>query len=268
MKYLPNLTFLKCGGSLITDKTQPLTARESLIARIAQEIATSKSQVQGQPLLIGHGSGSFGHAIASQYQTQNGVNGPLAWRGFAEVWAAARALDQIVIEQFAKAGLPVMAFPPSAGLLADGQRPVGWDVQPLKLALAHGLIPVVYGDVIFDRTLGGTIFSTEKVFQYLAQALLPTRILLAGADTGVYANPEEPDKVIERITPATFAEIRPLLSGSEATDVTGGMLAKVEDMLALVAALPALEIQIFSGMAEGNIQRALAGDYLGTCISF
>ena len=262
-----SLTFLKLGGSLITDKSKPLTAKRPVITRIAAEIAQYRKDHPDELLLIGHGSGSFGHAIASQYGTQNGVQTPEEWRGFAEVWAAARALNQIVIEELTSAGLPVIDFPPSAGLIAKDQAPLHWDIEPLSLALKQGLIPVVQGDVVFDLSLGGTIFSTEQVFAFLAPLLKPTRILLAGVEMGVYTNPEEPEKIIDRISPETLHAVQPILSGSAAADVTGGMLSKVQEMLALLEALPNLKISIFSGVVEGNIQRALAGGSFGTRIS-
>lgn len=261
------LTFLKLGGSLITDKSTPLTAKRPVIARIAAEIAQYRKEHPVEKLLIGHGSGSFGHAIASQYGTQNGVRTTEEWQGFAEVWAAARTLNQIVMEELASAGLPAINFPPSAGLVSRDRTPIHWDIHSLELALLQGLVPVVQGDVVFDLTLGGTIFSTEQVFSFLAPLLQPTRILLAGVETGVYANPDEPENIITQITPETFRNIQPSLSGSAATDVTGGMLSKVEDMLALLEALPNLEVQIFSGAVEGNIHRALAGAHLGTHLS-
>lgn len=261
-------TFLKLGGSLITDKSTPLTAKRPVIARIAVEIAQHRKEHPEEKLLIGHGSGSFGHAIASQFGTQNGVRTAEEWRGFAEVWAAARALNQIVLEELTSAGLPILNFPPSAGLISKDHAPIHWDIHSLELALLQGLIPVVQGDVVFDLTLGGTIFSTETVFAYLAPLLQPTRILLAGVEEGVYTDAEKPEKIIERITPETLPDIQPGLSGSAATDVTGGMLSKVEGMIALLEALPDLEIQIFSGVVEGNIQRVLAGERLGTFISW
>jgi len=86
-------------------------------------------------------------------------------------------------------------------------------------------------------------------------------------DEGVYIDPEKPDQVIQNITPANFEDLRPVVSGAEAADVTGGMLAKVKLMLALVKVHPAMQIQIFSGMKPGNIKKALAGEVLGTIIS-
>lgn len=261
------LIFLKLGGSLITDKTKPLTPRPDVIQRLSAEIAQAYRENPQMRLVIGHGSGSFGHAIASLYQTQTGGKGGEYWHGFAEVWRAARQLNQILINKLSSTGLPVIAFPPSAGLIATNKNPESWDTHPIKIALSHNLIPVVQGDVVFDTELGGTIFSTEQVFQVLSREFLPDRILLAGIDQGVYHDPKQPADIIPYITPSNISNVFPSLSGAKAMDVTGGMLAKVRLMLSLVQENPSLEVQVFSGVEAGNIQKALAGKHLGTLIT-
>ncbi len=260
------LTFIKFGGSLITDKATPMTAREGVIDRLAVEIADFRKSHPERRILIGHGSGSFGHAVAGRYGTQNGVRTAREWLGFAEVWAAARQLNQIVMESLIGAGLPAIAFPPSAGLIAAEKQFKSWDLEPLQRALAHGLIPVVQGDVIFDAVLGGTIFSTEEVFQHLARGLHPAQILLAGADEGVYRDPAAPGDIIPTITPESYKAVLPALSGAQSPDVTGGMLAKVGLMLELVETDPGLTVRIFSGAQPGALTHALMGDAIGTTL--
>ena len=60
------VTLLKLGGSLITDKNQNATLRPDVLARLASEIYAALEQ-KPQPLLIGHGSGSFGHFEAKTH---------------------------------------------------------------------------------------------------------------------------------------------------------------------------------------------------------
>lgn len=260
------LTFLKLGGSLITEKEKPLTPRPDLIAQASGEIAQAVRENPDLQLILGHGSGSFGHVIASQFQTQAGGKSEQYWEGFAKVWAAARQLNQIVIENLVEAGLRVISFPPSAGVIAANKILKSWDLAPMKRALSHRLIPVVQGDVIFDSQLGGTIFSTEQIFHHLAKRLIPGRILLAGIDKGVLLKNDPEQDIIQKIRPSNFSDILPQLSGAETIDVTGGMRSKVEMMLELVQTLPDLEVQIFSGAEPGNIKIALAGGKVGTLI--
>jgi isopentenyl phosphate kinase len=97
--------------------------------------------------------------------------------------------------------------------------------------------------------------------------LKPAKILLAGLDTGVFSNPDQPDEIIPQITPSSFADVLPALSGARALDVTGGMLSKVELMVSLVQAEPGLKIMIFSGAQPGNLYQAILGQALGTSIT-
>lgn len=261
------LYFLKLGGSLITDKNTPHTARPAILQRLAQEIARAVQAFPSLRLVIGHGSGSFGHVPAHQHKTRDGVRTPAQWRGFVEVWQEARALNQIVAESLGAAGLPVVAFPPSASVQAAGGHIIAWNLQPIQSALQAGLIPLINGDVIFDQSLGGSILSTEELFAYLAGKLKPRRILIAGIEQGVWADFPTCQRLITHITPATYSAILQSLGGSSAVDVTGGMLKKVENMIDLVKNNPDLTIQIFSGVTPGTLYETLMGASPGTTLS-
>lgn len=262
----PDLTLLKLGGSLITDKDRPRTPRPDVLARLAEEIAAARAQQPGLRLILGHGSGSFGHMAAKKHGTRQGVTSPAGWLGFAEVWKEAHALDEVVLNALLSVGLPVMAFQPSAAVVASDGQVLRWDLAPIQAALDHGLLPLVYGDVIFDTQLGGTILSTEDLFLHLARRLSARRILLAGLEEGVWADFPASTRLIERITPADLAASRQQIGGSASVDVTGGMLQKVESMLELAQELPHLEAVIFSGLKPGLVHAALLGAQPGTTL--
>lgn len=257
---IEQILFLKLGGSLITDKHTPRQALDDVLTRLSAEIAAAFQADPGLHLVLGHGSGSFGHVAARKYRTREGVSGPAGWQGFAEVWREAAALNQIVMRHLHAAGLPALAFPPSAGLLSADGRVSAWNTGPLHRALEVGLLPVIYGDVVFDEIRGGTIFSTEDLFANLAQDFHPRRIGLAGLERGVWADFPACTTLVDRITPANFSAIASALGGSAATDVTGGMSSKVLEMLHLVERFPETEGFIFSGAQAGFVARFLSGD--------
>lgn len=263
---MPELIFLKLGGSLITEKAEPYTFRSGVARRLAGEIRAALATRQGDlALLIGHGSGSFGHYAARPYGTRNGVRTPQQWRGFAQVAGAAALLNRLVTGLLEEAGVPAISFQPSASARCRDGRLVRLEVEPIRRALDHGLVPVVYGDVAMDDVRGGTIVSTEDLFVYLAGVLLPQRILLATDVPGVLNGAGQ---VIPAITPANLPAVRPALQGARGVDVTGGMADKVEQMVRLVEAYPGLEVRIFSGLEEGALFRALVepAAVLGTSI--
>jgi isopentenyl phosphate kinase len=274
---MDELIFLKLGGSLITDKTLPYTPRLDKLADLANQIFAVKQIRPGLSLVLGHGSGSFGHTAAKEHGTRQGLPHPLPfslrkkgwsegdyWRGFAEVCYQASALNRFVMESLHLAGIPSLALAPVSAVTASDGKVSSWDLTPLKAALAAGLVPVIYGDVIFDTLRGGTILSTEDLFEHLARELRPRRILLAGLEGAVWADFPERKQWVEKITPASFNEVKAGVGASHGADVTGGMESKVRQMLALVQEIPALTVQIFSGEEPANVQRTLSGEVLGT----
>jgi isopentenyl phosphate kinase len=257
---MSELAFVKLGGSVITDKTRAETARPEVIGRLAREIASAWAANPGLGLVLGHGSGSFGHIAAQRYGTRRGVRGTKGWRGFAEVATIAARLNRTVVDAVQDAGIPVWSLQPSASAHCDDGELGSMALEPVTKALAHGLVPVLYGDVALDASLGGTIISTEQIFAYLARHLHPDRIILVGTVDGVFDGDPLRDpraRQIPEISAANWASLGALLGGSHGTDVTGGMLAKVAEMVDLARQSPGLEVQLISGEQEGTLRTAL-----------
>jgi len=270
------IVFLKLGGSVITDKTVPYSPRLDSLERFAREIQSALASRPAMQLVIGHGSGSFGHfavkeSLAPHPYPPLAGSGPEAssgfWHGFAEVWYRASQLNRYVVEALHTAGVPVISFAPSSMATADNGAIKSWDATPIKKALEAGLVPVIYGDIVFDSVRGGTILSTEMLMFRLAHELQPETILLAGLEAAVWADFPARLQRVERITPREFATLASGIGDSHGTDVTGGMRSKVEEMVELVQHVPHLTVQIFSGEEVGNVEAALSGRLLGTLIT-
>jgi isopentenyl phosphate kinase len=260
--------FLKLGGSLITNKDKPYTVEEGTLKRIAAEIHLFLQDHPGTRLIIGHGSGSFGHTSAARFHTRQGVSSPEEWIGFQQVCFDARSLNQIVLQTFQTAGIPAISFPPSTQVMCDNHEIQTWDVSLIQRSLEHGLIPLIFGDTVLDNSIGGTILSTEDLFIHLTRYIHPKRILLAGVENGVWADYPVRTNLIKIITPVNFPSFKDQILGSVSTDVTGGMTTKIENMLTLVRSFPELKCLVFSGKQEGSIYSALAGNDFGTVIRF
>ncbi|PKO21610.1 MAG: uridylate kinase [Chloroflexi bacterium HGW-Chloroflexi-1] len=257
------LVFLKLGGSLLTDKTRPRALRADVLTRLAAEIAGALADRPGLRLLIGHGSGSFGHVIAREHGTRDGVTTPAGWRGYAETASVAAELNRLVVGALWDAGVPALPVQPSASARCRDGVLIALEERPLRAALASGLAPVVYGDVALDDVRGGAIISTEEIFRWLAPRLEPNRVVLVGDVAGVLtADPTSgtPTALIDEITPDRLPALMQVLGGSRGVDVTGGMAAKVAEMMALVQTMPGLAaVQIISGL-EPDLVRAVLAD--------
>jgi isopentenyl phosphate kinase len=249
------LLFLKLGGSLITDKHTPRTACPDVLARLMAEIAAARAERPDLRLVLGHGSGSFGHVEGSRHGTRRGVSTPEQWQGFAEVQAAAALLNRLVVDAARAAGLPVLNLPPSASAVCRDGVIERLALEPVRAALDHGLVPLVFGDVAVDVVRGGAIVSTEDVFGFLARALRPNQVLLAGLEPGVLTH-WPGGAVVPRLAADAALDG---VGGAQAADVTGGMAGKVAEMQALVRAVPGLAVRIFSGEPAGLVRAVLLG---------
>ena len=222
-----HVTLVKLGGSLITDKTKPRTVAKDHLRRLAAEIAAGWS---GGGLVVGHGSGSFGHPEARAAGLAGGRGGarpePGAERmGIARTQSAAIELHRLVVDSLVEAGVPAYSQLPSGFLTARDGEPEGEPPAPLAAALRQGLVPVTMGDVVVDRTRVASIVSTETVFAFLVGALGRLgidvrRVVWLGVTAGVL---DSDGGLIPRIDESNIGTASSSAGGSPAVDVTGGM---------------------------------------------
>ncbi|MCX6704246.1 MAG: isopentenyl phosphate kinase, partial [Candidatus Woesebacteria bacterium] len=203
-------------------------------------------------------AGSFAHVPAHKYKTKEGLINRNSLYGMSVTEDAARKLNSIVIKNFLSLGIPAFSFSPASFLISDGLRCSKSYIDSIKTALHIGVIPVVYGDVIIDKKIGCTIFSTEKILSILARELMgeyKIRIVYATDTDGVYNKKVE---TIERITPANFGQVKKAIIGAGGADVTGGMLHKVEEALRLAKNI-GIETLVVNGMKAGSLRNAIVG---------
>jgi isopentenyl phosphate kinase len=267
------VTLLKLGGSLLTDKTAIDAVRPAVLARLAAEIAEiaeSRALASGAAaagiapaLVLAHGSGSFGHVAARRHGLAAGLRGAGQLPGVSLTQERAAALHWQVCGALAAAGLHPFSLAPSSSVVAAGGRPLAIAVEPLLLALARGLLPVLYGDIVLDRLQGVAICSTERLFELLASELPAhgvrvRRVVWLGETDGVY---DAAGHILPRLDADDFVqrgELRGAIGGAAGTDVTGGMLHRVETALALAArGIPSL---IANGTTPGLLAAALRGE--------
>ena len=259
-----NVILVKIGGSLITDKNKPFSLRKRALEIISKEIKKAQDE-SGKTLVVGHGAGSFAHVPAKKYQTHKGVNGKNSYRGIAEVADTAARLNRIVVNELLKAGVNAVSFAPHSFMTASNHELDEIWSSGVELALEQKQLPVVYGDQMLDKEVGCTIFSTEKVLGYLGLHLKNKgyeieKIIHCGQTNGVY---DEEGNTIPLINEGNFEEIKIAVGGSGGTDVTGGMIHKVEETLSMAKlGIPGL---IIDGIENGSLSEAVMGkEVLGT----
>lgn len=260
------MLFIKFGGSVLTDKNAPESLATDTLDTVAQQIATIRRDQPDLPLLIGHGGGSFGHYWAERYQTAQGIINDQSWWGVVRVADAMARLNRAVVHALIAANVPALGVQPLASARSAGRMITSIGHEQIATLLKHGIVPVVYGDVVLDDQQGCTIASTETIFAALAQHIPPTSIILVGEQAVFEADPRtNPDaQIIPLINSDNYHAIVDFLAGSHGVDVTGGMKSKVEAMWQLVNHLPNAKIII---CAPAMLERAAADQpFVGTTI--
>ncbi len=254
-----NPVILKIGGSVITEKDAHIPERAKIddIDRLSHEIAEFKSGSDSSIILV-HGAGSFGHPQAMKYKLNQEFNA----RGAYLTHVSVKKLNSIVLESLNNAGVPSLPVHPLNSCLLDNGKLVHFQLEPIKVMLERGIMPVLHGDVVMDRRKGAAVLSGDRIIPYLALELKASKI---GAGSNVDGVLDENRNVIKKITPQSFPDMKKHIKGSTSTDVTGGMLGKVSELLEL--ANTGISSRIFNASREGMALKFLYGEDVGTLIA-
>ncbi len=258
------ITILKIGGSVITDKDGELAARTAVINRLAEEI--QKAQVRS--LVIVHGGGSFGHPSAQKYGIKEGLREEAQKVGFAETHHVMTVLNGLVMDSLVWHNIPAISVAPSCCVVTENGRIKTFEDAVFKSYLKMGFTPVLYGDATLDEKLGFTVLSGDQIVSYLARKLAAAKIVI-GVDTdGLHdADPKvvKNAKLYGHLTLSELEKIIGKLGGSTASDVTGGMLGKANELIPAVA--EEIPVIIVNAGKPNRVYKALIGETVeGTVI--
>ena len=125
-------------------------------------------------------------------------------------------------------------------------------------------MPVLYGVPAYDETQKCSILSGDQIAPYLAVKLNAKKIIHGTNIDGVFTsdpNKNSDAKLIQEINSKNINQVKEWLTGSTATDVTGGMFGKISELLEI-----GVESHIINALTDGNIVKALNGEKFGTVI--
>jgi isopentenyl phosphate kinase len=255
---------LKIGGSVITDKDGELAARTEVINRLSEEI--EKAHVKS--LIMVHGGGSFGHPTAQKYGIKEGLREETQKVGFAETHHVMTVLNGLVMDSLVWHNIPAVSDAPSCCALTENGRIKSFGDAILKLYLKMGFVPVLYGDATLDEKLGFTVLSGDQLVAYLAMKFGASKIVI-GVDTdGLYdADPKlaKNAKLYNHLNLSELQSIRSKLGKSTASDVTGGMVGKVAELIPAVE--QGIPVTIVNAGKANRVYKALMGEAVeGTVI--
>ncbi|HID25563.1 MAG TPA: isopentenyl phosphate kinase family protein [Thermoplasmata archaeon] len=247
------MILVKLGGSVLTDKNKPNVVRRRVLNRLVKEIKRTEEDV-----IVVHGVGSFGHVYAKQYKLNQGYVAPEQRNGFALTHKTVRLLNNIVLESLIDAGVPAVSLPPVSFMELNNGKKKYCNMSWFKKTLTAGLVPVTFGDVVFDAKLGFSICSGDLLMVVLAEEFTPKRAVFVIDEDGIYsANPkvEKTAKLLQKLSSEDLSKI--MTKADAHADVTGGMKGKIESIREI--ADMGTEVWVVNGNKRERTYRALSG---------
>jgi isopentenyl phosphate kinase len=238
---------LKLGGSVVTEKDAPETVDDAALSQAADDIAETDEEC-----VVVHGGGSFGHHHAAEYgvSTTAGTTNPA---GVSAIHGAMKRLNDAVVNALTEKGVAAVPVHPFSAASRDADGTLDLPTNQVRTLLAEGFVPVLHGDVVAHRSEGATVLSGDELVVELAPAVEADRVGVCSTVPGVL---DDDGTVIDRIT--AFDEVASALGGSDATDVSGGMVGKVKALLSLASTASVFGPEALSAF--------LAGDTPGTTV--
>ncbi|MXV62791.1 acetylglutamate kinase [Natronorubrum sp. JWXQ-INN-674] len=246
---------LKLGGSVITEKDRAETLDGEALGRAADAVAATLeaagqgpggSEDETADLVIVHGGGSFGHHNASEHgvTTTDGTHDAAA---ALEIHGAMKTLNQFVLTRLLERDVQAVPVHPFSAGHRDETAALEFPTGQVETLLAEGFVPVLHGDMIAHAGSGATVVSGDELVVELARDLEADRIGLCSTVPGVL---DDADDVIDRIS--KYKDVESVLGASDATDVTGGMAAKVRALLELEAEASIFGLEALDSFLRGE----------------
>mgnify|MGYP006273752377 CR=1 FL=1 len=222
---------IKLGGSVITEKSSTATFRSEIMDELSSQIAKA-----GKECILVHGAGSFGHVLAKKYELNNGFSSEKQRYGFSLTQAMVQTLNSHVLSSLHHHKLPAVSLPAHSLLTLSNHQMEHIATDFFKTYLKKGFLPVTYGDVALDSTLGFSICSGDLLMWSLAKTFQPEKIIFVMDEDGVYdKNPKKnaDAKLMEIIQRDEIDLLQTSLD--EHADVTAGMMGKLQTIKKITA---------------------------------
>jgi len=238
---------VKFGGSVITEKAKDCCFKQEIMDDLAAQVKRA-----GKEMILVHGAGSFGHILAKQYDLNNGFKKKNQLQGFALTHAQVQRLNNLVLASLQNHDLAAVSIPPHAIIRLRNHKVSRFDISVFEQYLKQGFLPVTFGDVALDKTLGFSICSGDLLVELLAVQFKPEKVIFVMDEDGLYTANPKTDPDARFIETTSLKELRTLATTSNKhADVTRGMEGKLQSIQRIA------RVGIDTVLVNGNVHNRL-----------
>lgn len=264
------LIVIKLGGSVITFKESKVPkVRLSAIRQLVQDAAQLVKSGKYRIVLV-HGGGSFGHPIVKENDLHKGMETAQQKLAYARTNQNMLDLNEFIVKSLIDQSVPAVSFPPHSFATQRAGKFKDFSSDIIKKCLEEGLVPVLFGDAVFDDIWGCSILSGDTIISFLAKKLKAHKVVFLTDVDGVFdKNPKNNPgaKLISEINGRNLKGVLKLLKtkDSSSVDVTGEMYGKV---LAMSKNLKGITMVITNGFNPQSVISAVEEKSIGTRLRF
>ena len=261
MKKFKDLIVIKIGGSICTDKQHnTFKIRENVLTQVAKEIKKAKSENEFN-LIVVHGAGPFGHKLVEQYGISDGLQNKRHTRGFIETHASMERLNKKIMEIFLENGLNVFPMQTSALIMQRNHVNPFFYLNTIQqlMSIDNSIIPLLYGDIVFDYEKKATVISVDTVAAFLAKSFRAKKLIYGTNVSGILDFSSKKSEVVKKITNRNLDFILKHIKKPETSDVTGSMKGKI---LKIKEQAKSIRTYVYDMGLAGNTYNILTGKKL------
>ena len=208
------MILIKLGGSIITNKEKPLSARRKAIDSILNQIKRIR-----EPMILVHGGGSYGHYWSVKYDMHT-KPAKYDMRGVSIVKNSMIDLNKIILDSAVKNRINAYCLPPTDFM--NGNKPIKNKILTINEIAKSGLTPITYGDALWFGKKKSYILSGDVIMSMIGKILKPRLSIFVLDVDGVYSNTKSKKLIHD------FKKEKPIISKNK-IDVTGGMTRKITE---------------------------------------
>jgi isopentenyl phosphate kinase len=164
----------------------------------------------------------------------------------------------MITKEFQEAGLPVNLLHPSSMLVAEKMQITKSFFEPLKGWMNLGMIPLLGGDLLYDKTMGFSIGSGDELAIVLARELQAKHLIFAMDELGVYDIDPKKNPHAKLLTEIGINDLGGIIEGLEQlgkADASGAIKGKLSYIAAVKDLIEGgLETTLLSMMKYGNLR--------------
>ena len=236
------MILIKLGGSIITNKEKPQSARRKTIDNILKQIKKID-----EPKILVHGGGSYGHYWSVRYGMHTKPS-RYSLKGLSVVKNSMIELDKIILNSATKNKLNPYCLPPTDFM--NGNKPIRSKIEKIGEIAKSGLTPVTYGDALWYGQKKSYILSGDVIMTAIAKVLKPRLSVFVLNVDGVYSDTRSKKLIYD------FKKEKPKIS-KNSMDVTGGMTRKITE--ATKMSRSGLKVFFVNGNKPRRITDAVSG---------